>query len=104
MKKTLIPIFSLIFLVSINATTSYATVYQPNTDIPVEEITTPSSPTITTRAANPEGSWKKVGGGNILMAVMPQIHGYKSIITGTISTMMVICLLDGDISIMNGTI
>ena len=59
MKKTLIPIFSLIFLVSINATTSYATVYQPNTDIPVEEITTPSSPTITTRAANPEGSWKK---------------------------------------------
>lgn len=59
MKKTLIPIFSLIFLVSINATTSYATVYQPNTDVPVEEITTPSSPTITTRAANPEGSWKK---------------------------------------------
>lgn len=45
-----------------------------------------------------------VGGENILMAVMPQIHGYKSIITGTISTMMVICLLDGDISIMNGTI
>lgn len=45
-----------------------------------------------------------VGGGNILMAVMPQIHGYKSIITGTISTMMVICLLDSDISIMNGTI
>ena len=31
MKKTLIPIFSLIFLVSINATTSYAT-------IPYEDI------------------------------------------------------------------
>lgn len=104
MKKTLIPIFSLIFLVSINATTSYATVYQPNTDIPVEEITTPSSPTITTRAANHGKKIVLVGGGNILMAVMPQIHGYKSIITGTISTMMVICLLDGDISIMNGTI
>lgn len=106
MKKTLIPIFSLIFLVSINATTSYATVYQPNTDIPVEEITTPSSPTITTRAANPEGSWKKdsIGWWWEYPDGSYATNTWLQIITGTISTMMVICLLDGDISIMNGTI
>lgn len=59
MKRNLKIFFSLILLLSINAKTAYATVYQPNTDIPVEEITTQSSPSITTRAANPEGSWQQ---------------------------------------------
>lgn len=63
MNKKLKISFSLMFLLSINVSTSYATVYQPNTDIPVEEITTQSSPTTITRATNPEGSWQQTSTG-----------------------------------------
>lgn len=61
MKKSLKTLCTLAFLICMSSNSAYATVYQPNTNVPVEEITTQSSPTIVTRTAtaNPEGSWKQ---------------------------------------------
>ncbi|MCI8836498.1 MAG: hypothetical protein HFG74_00345 [Hungatella sp.] len=55
MKGNLKNIFVIMFLSSINASTACAVVYQPNTDISVEEITTQSSQAIVPGAENPEG-------------------------------------------------
>jgi len=61
MKKSLKVLCILALLICTGSNSAYAIVYQPNTNIPVEEITTQSSPTIATRTAtaNPEGSWKQ---------------------------------------------